>query len=584
MADTTKNKNTYVLYVRKSSEEEDRQVLSIESQTNELKKIATKFDLKIVKTIQESKSAKATGRNGFNEMISFLASGKANGILCWKLDRLARNMVDGGTIIDMLQRQKINHIRTHDRDYFPAENSLLLAVEFGMANQFIRDLSNNAKRGLRTKAEKGWLPGVAKPGYLNEKGGEQGDKKIIIDPKGFSLIKMVFDKMLTGLYRPAQVLDMLNNEWGYRSPKRKKSGGKPMAVSAFYSLLSDPFYCGDFEYPAGSENWYKGKHQPMITPAEFDTLQRILGKKDNPRPRISHTPDTAFYGLFRCADCGSVITPDQKTQTICTKCKYKFSSIHKKECPQCGLEITNMENPTELKYTYYGCTKKKNPDCNQMSIELKKLDKQVVEILSGIKISENIKNWYIKNLNEYNEQEVVDRSQIQKSLQENYNDCQKRLDNLLALKISPQNTKGEILSDEDFFNARKRINSEMLQVKEKIDDTEDRASKWTDMAIDAFNFACYASYHYEHGDVLMKKSIILGFGSNLLIKDGELIVSLPKHLELIKNSNSRLQEIGVKLEPKNFGERNEKTGFVSPVFSTMHAYRDLAGTHLKQWC
>ena len=58
-----------------------------------------------------------------------------------------------------------------------------MSVELGMANQFVLDLSNNTKRGLRAKVEKGWLPGVAPIGYVNEKHAEKGDKAIIPDPE-----------------------------------------------------------------------------------------------------------------------------------------------------------------------------------------------------------------------------------------------------------------------------------------------------------------------------------------------------------------------------------------------------------------
>src|SRR3972149_9140922 len=86
----------YLIYARKSSEDGDRQILSIDSQINELKEIAKKRGAKIIGTLEESKSAKAPGRLIFNQLITKIQSGKADGILCWKLDRLLRKPLYGG--------------------------------------------------------------------------------------------------------------------------------------------------------------------------------------------------------------------------------------------------------------------------------------------------------------------------------------------------------------------------------------------------------------------------------------------------------------------------------------------------------
>ena len=155
----------YVIYARKSSEEKTKQIQSVESQLMEMKRIAERENLQIVRIFREEMSAKKPGRPVFGEMIKFIEDKKADAILCWKLDRLARNPADEGMVKWLLQQGVIKKIKTNDRDYNPDDNVLLSSVEFGMANQYILDLSKNVKRGniqnwKRWLAEYGstWIP------------------------------------------------------------------------------------------------------------------------------------------------------------------------------------------------------------------------------------------------------------------------------------------------------------------------------------------------------------------------------------------------------------------------------------------
>jgi len=133
----------YFLYARKSTDDRDKQVHSIEDQLAVLRKLATKEGLQIVAEFEERQSAKVPGRPVFNDMLARLGRGEAQGILCWKIDRLARNPVDAAQIQWLLQRGTVAHIQTYDRSYYPQDNVLLMSVEFGMANQYVRDLSSN---------------------------------------------------------------------------------------------------------------------------------------------------------------------------------------------------------------------------------------------------------------------------------------------------------------------------------------------------------------------------------------------------------------------------------------------------------
>lgn len=537
--------NRVFIYARKSSESEDRQVASVESQLKELSDVVKKSKLQVANTYRESQSAKAPGRPQFNLMIEEISKGTVQSVVCWKLDRLARNPVDGGSIIwavNQLGLQIVTPTKIYTKD-----DLLLMYVEFGMANQFINDLSKNTKRGLKAKAEKGWLPSGAKPGYMNDKYAERGNKTVVKDPDRFPLIRKAWELMLTGEYTPPKVLTVMNKEWGYRTPKRKRLGGKPMTRSYLYKVFTDPFYYGEFEYPVGSGNWYKGKHEPMITKDEFQRVQAILGRKIKARPK---TRVFDYTGLFECGECGAAITAEDKLQCICTGCKKKFSCKTRDNCSYCGLLISEMSNPVILHYIYYHCTKRVNPKCTQGSITKEEFEKQVDKKLSKIQISERFKDWAIKYLNEANESETEDRNKVLTSLQEAYNDCVKRIDNLVKLKISPHNSDGSLLSDDEFRNQKESLIKEKASLEEKLGDTDDRIDKWIELTEKTFNFACYARHWFANGTREQKRSIFHGLGSNLKLFDKTVLIDVDKPYEEISKLRDEEDSISPMFEPE----------------------------------
>ncbi len=503
----------------------------------------------MVDVFTESQSAKAPGRPVFKEILNKINQGRASGVICWKLDRLARNPIDGGQIIWLLQRGVIKHIQTFDRAYYPEDNVLLMSVEFGMANQYVLDLSKNVKRGLKTKAEKGWLPTTAPLGYLNDKTKERGIREIFKDPERFEMIKEMWQMMLSGIHTPPKIAKLANEHWGFKSP-----GGRPLVKSTIYQLFTNSFYSGWFEYPKGSGNWYKGNHEPMVTQEEFERVQILLGRKGKPRIK-RHS--FAFTGLIRCGECGAMVTAEEKNQIICSECRHKFSSNNRFECPKCQSPIEKMKKPTVLHYLYYHCTKKKNLDCTQGSIEVKELERQIERYLSRIQISEKFKNWAVKHLKEENEKETASREKIFDSQRKAYKYCLKKLDNLFELKISPSNSDGVLLSDEEYARRKATLVKEKVRLEEILNDTGGRIERWLDIGEKIFNFACHARCRFKNGSSQEKSHILQALGSNLILKDKKLIIELKKPLTLIGRVVAGVPETRRGFEPGKSG-RNER--------------------------
>jgi Site-specific recombinases, DNA invertase Pin homologs len=160
----------YCLYARKSTEEDERQALSIDSQIKEMLEMAIRDNVQITEIRKESHSAKDSGqRPVFNKLITDIKKGVFNGILCWAPDRLSRNAGDLGAMVDLMDQGLIKEIRTHGQRFTNSPNEKFLLMILGSQAKLENDhKGENVKRGLRAKCEQGWRPGRAPIGYIHD--------------------------------------------------------------------------------------------------------------------------------------------------------------------------------------------------------------------------------------------------------------------------------------------------------------------------------------------------------------------------------------------------------------------------------
>ncbi len=364
----------YIIYARKSSESEDRQSLSIQSQIIEMEEIAKREKLDVVKVFQEAKSAKAPGRPVFAEMMKYIEQGKAEGILCWKIDRLARNPVDEGAIKWLLQNNTIKRIKTFDRDYNPEDNVVIASIEFSIANQYVRDLSNNVKRGLAAKVRRGEYPGNHVLGYTID----PKTKFLKIDPKIAPYIREAFQLYATKRWSIRKISDKLYED-GFRSVR-----GKKVNHARLQRILSNPLYCGLFEW---NGEVHKGVHTPLVSKSLFEEARKSLAPASQQLTRA----DDHFF-LFR----GLAL------------------------CGECGLKITAE---TSKGHTYYRCTKSRGTKaCSQPYLREEILTEKIEEELKKIQFDDEVLELIVDAAKEkylhLEEHESTSKEEVKKLLSE----------------------------------------------------------------------------------------------------------------------------------------------------------------------
>lgn len=509
----------YGMYGRKSSESEDRQVLSIDAQVDSAKDICKNLGIRIddENVLTESKSAKTTNnRPLFREMLDRLEQGKINAIVAWHADRLSRNAIDSALLVDMMDRGKLIEIVTPGQTYrntpFDKFMFTLACTQAKMEND---KKGIDVTRGLEKKAKLGIFPGPAPFGYLNDKFTEKGNKKIESDKVRLPLIRKMMELMLTGTYAPLQIREIATNEWGYRTPKGKKLGR-----STIYRIFTNTFYYGMYEYPLGSGKWYRGTHETIITEEEYDKIQVILGRKGRPRPK-THIFD--FVGMMRCAVCGAAITAETKTK------RPKNGKVHN--------------------YVYYHCTKKIDPTCTQGSIEEKELKKQIVTEIDKIEIPSEFHTFAMKWWKSENEKEVEDRNVIVEAQQKAYKACLAKLDGLTDMRAG-----GEIDSDE-FARKREPLFEEKKRLERVFEGTGKRVDAWMKTGDQMFTFIEQAIHKFTHGTLEDRRLILAALGSNLLVKDKKLSIDIENCLFPIQKISGPVKAIKERLEPLNTVEK-----------------------------
>ena len=310
----------YVLYVRKSSEDAEAQAKSLPDQIADCKEYANNHGLLLVgEPIQESKSAKKSGnRPLFSQMLKDIEKGKYDAILAWHPDRLSRNSLEAGMVVDMVDNGVIKDLRFPTFEFHnDSSGKLTLNMLFALSKQYSEHLSESVQRGVDSNLEQGKSGGMPKWGYIRDdvSGYYKPDKNFKMIQKGWQMILNGASQM--EVYRYWKMNNVERSTKLSRRNKHVRSYG--VCESTANRIFHDPFYYGILEQGRNYVDLrvVTPNFKPMVTEEEFDQVQKMFRKDRGSIQSSCYENQKATHGkyflpfrhLIKCSVCGHYMIP-----------------------------------------------------------------------------------------------------------------------------------------------------------------------------------------------------------------------------------------------------------------------------------
>jgi site-specific DNA recombinase len=472
------NHDQTIVYARVSSKEQDKEGYSIPAQLRLLKEYAQKNGFAIVKEFIDVETAKQAGRANFGEMIRFMQKNPAvKIILVEKTDRLYRNFKDYVTIDDLdLEIHLVKEGEVLSKDS-KSHQKFIHGIKVLLAKNYIDNLSEETKKGLREKAEQGYYPGHARLGYRNNRETHQID----IDPEKAPTVKKMFEWYATGTYSLAEIREMVVDEGLVYSKSQPR-----ISKSHVERTLKNPMYYGDFRWKG---RLYRGKHQPLISKELFDKVQEVFSNHNKPKGRKR---SFAFTGLLTCGHCGCSITAEIKKN----------------------------------RYVYYHCTGFKG-NCGQPYLREELLEEELGQFVKDIVIDDERLEWIKEALRESHVDEKAHHDEMIAKLTSQLGKLQQKLDRAYDDKL-----EGKIT--EEFWSKKsEQWREEQSRILSKLKWHQSANKSYFDEGIKILELANKAYFLYQKAEVQEKRKLLNYILSNCQVTNGTLYPTYRKPFDLI---------------------------------------------------
>jgi site-specific DNA recombinase len=457
----------FFLYTRKSTDDAKRQVRSIHDQLAEAREHALREGIVIVDTFVEKQTAKKPGRPIFNEMLDRIERGEATGIVAWHPDRLARNSLDGGRIIWLIDEAKITELLFPSGYRFEPtpQGKLTLAIEFGISKYYVDKLSADIQRGHRQKLKDGIWPGFAPLGYMNDR----TSRTIVTDPVRGPLVRKAFELYAAGDYTLDRIREAMTAH-GLTSRENV-----PLSRNQYHRLFQNPIYYGVIRY---CKEHYEGRHQPLVTKELFELVQEAMRRKSKPKTPI--LKPYMYRGLFHCGECGRLITTERQKG-----------------------------------HNYLRCTKW-HVTCSQRYIREDRIAEHITDALRYVALPPESVDWMINEAVGVRMKETQASATYVERIRSQSKETDEQLDRLLKAYVE------RVLSLDEYREAKKKLVDEKRRLEDELITIERNRSNTFEPVVAFLNEVTQAGNLAERGTDEQKRDFFKKVASNPNVFNREL--------------------------------------------------------------
>jgi len=443
---------------------------SIPAQLKLLRSYAETRCLDVVREVVDVETAKHAGRTGFGEMVTFLRKTRSCRILLVeKTDRLYRNLKDW-VVLDELDLEihfiKEGIVLSHDSR---SSEKFIHGIKVLMAKNYIDNLSEETRKGMREKAEQGFWPSFAPLGYLNVVGAD-GRKVIVPDPALAPIIIRMFERYATVRHSIRDVARLARSE-GLVFRKSKD----PVSRATVHGILRHRIYSGDFDWDGVT---YQGQHEALVSGELWSQVQEILHRRFAKRRRGS-LHDFAFSGLIACGHCGCALVGEIK----------------------------------KGRYIYYHCTGAKGK-CPERYTRQEVLEERFAQLLKGLDFDDDVMAWVADALRQSHQDERRYHDEAIARLQAEHARLQNRLDVMYVDKLD-----GRV--DAAFFDQKAtEWRSEQRSLLRAIEDHQGANESYLDEGVNLLELAKRAHILFKKQEPREKRRLLDFVVSNCTWKNG----------------------------------------------------------------